>query len=81
MKFISDQVSVTTPSTVHSARRVRAYATANTLVTVTTVQDSGNTEFTFTMGGGSTEYIIKKSIDTVSANVALLCNSVAYGTG
>jgi len=74
-KVLGSAVSVTTANTVNDAGIVRAYASANTLVTITTSADV--TIGTFIMPGGSVSFIRKTRSDKITANVALSCTSVA----
>lgn len=76
IKVIGASVNVTTGNTVNSAKLVRAYASANTLVTVTTSADA--TIGSFIMPGGSVEYIEKNPTDKLVANVSLQCTPGAY---
>lgn len=76
LKLVGSQVSVTTANTVANANLVRAYAAANTLVTIS---DANSTVIgTMTMPGGFVETIAKNFTDTITANVALLCTPLAW---
>jgi hypothetical protein len=76
LKLVGQQISVTTANTVSNANIVRAYAAANTLVTIT----AANTTVlgTMTMPGGMVEIIAKNFDDTITANAALLCTPLAW---
>lgn len=76
IKVLAPLVSVTTGNNVGSARLVRAYASANTLVTVTDAADV--TIGTFVMPGGSVEVIYKGADEKIVANVALSCSAIGY---
>lgn len=76
IKVTGSEISVTTANTVSGSNLVRAYAVANTLVTVALANTT--TIGTFTMPAGSVELIVKDYTDTISANAALLCAPVAW---
>jgi len=73
---LSAEVAVTTASTVSSASLVRAYA-ANTAV-VTVKESGGATLGSFTIVGGTTEFVSKTPTDTIEATLSTLCTSIAY---
>lgn len=76
IKVMGSESSVTTANTVGGSNLVRAYAAANTLVTISYANAA--TIGTFTMPAGSVELIVKDYTDTISANAALLCAPVAW---
>jgi len=76
VKPLSVEASVTAANTVSSATVVRAYAASAAVVAV---KDSeGTTIGSFTMPAATVDYIKKAPTDTIEANVAILCTSVAY---
>lgn len=75
VKVIGSSVAVTTANNVNNARIVRAYASANTLVTVSTSADV--TIGTFVMPGNTVEVIAKANTDKITANVSLQCTPIA----
>lgn len=76
IKVVGASVNVTTGDNVGSARLIRAYASAVTLVTVTTSADV--TIGSFIMPAGSIEWIEKNPTDKLVANVSLQCTPGAY---
>lgn len=72
----SPLLAVTTANTVYDATLVRAYASANTLVTITDADSA--VVGTFVMPGGTVDFIEKSPTDTITANVALSCTRVGY---
>ena len=78
IKPLSNEISVSTANTVSGAVVVRTYASANSLVTVADANTDVKGQFTIPVG--TVEYIEKTPTDTVSANVAVFCTSVAYKT-
>ena len=75
-KVVGASVNVTTGNNVNSARVVRAFASAATLVTVTTSADV--TIGSFIMPANAVEFIEKNPTDKLVANVALQCTPAAY---
>lgn len=76
LKLVGSQISVTTANTVSNANLVRAYATAETLVTISAANAA--VIGTMTMPAGMVETIAKNFTDTITANVALLCTPLAW---
>lgn len=75
IKLKGTEVGVTNATSVDSATLVRIYAPANSEITVT---DTSNTALSFTMPGGSVEFLEKLSTDTVASDVEVLVTPIAY---
>ena len=78
IKPLSNEILVTTANTVSSAVVVRAYASVNTVLTVSEADTTVKGQFT--IPAGTVEYVEKSPTDTISADVAVRCTSVAYMT-
>jgi len=76
LKLLGSQISVTTANTVGGYGLIRAYAAANTLVTITAANST--VLGTMTIAGGISEILIKSPTDTITANAALLCTPIAW---
>lgn len=75
VKPLSSELSFTTANTVNDAYLVRVYAAANSIVTIA---NGEGTIGTFTMPGGSVEFVEKNKTDTIAGSTTLLCTPVSY---
>lgn len=81
LKLKGSAVAVTTANTVSNAKLVRIHATNAATITVTNVDDSGNTVAgTFNMSIGQVEYLEKDPEDTIAASAAVSCTPISYRT-
>ena len=75
IKPLATEIAFTAANNVNEATYVRVYAAANADVTLA---NTGGTIGTFTMPGGTVDFVTKKSTDTLAGDTSIACTKIAF---